>query len=265
MSLRPQSVDAVIGTSESPGRDAVPGLRVHIIGSALAGAAYAVAAWQIGGMPPSTCVLAGVLCMLAAMLPDLDNGQEESLRESVGFAAAVLPLLMIHRFQQAGASLELVVLVGALVFLAVRYGGAWLVAKYAAPRGMFHSLPAAVVAGQVTFLAFSTEEPLHRYFIASAVVLGFLTHLVVDEIWSVKEGHFGPKFKTSFGTALKFYGPEAWSNLLSYVLVVALGVLSATDAHWSEKTLPVRQYQRQQMEQAARSVPTAPAPWNYRR
>jgi membrane-bound metal-dependent hydrolase YbcI (DUF457 family) len=152
-----------------------------------------------------------------------------------------------------------------MVFLLVRYGGAWLVDKYSVPRGMFHSLPAAVVAGQVAFLAFSTEEPLHRYFIASAVILGFLTHLVIDEIWSVKEGHFGPKFKTSFGTALKFYGPEAWSNLLSYVLVVALGVLSAADAHWSEKTLPARQYARQQMEQAARSMPTAPVPWNYRR
>jgi hypothetical protein len=42
-------------------------------------------------------------------------------------------------------------------------------------------------------------------------------------------------------------------------------VLSAADAHWSEKTLPARQYARQQMEQAARSMPTAPVPWNYRR
>lgn len=243
----------------------MPGLRVQIIGSALAGAAYAVAAWRIGGMPPSTCLLAGTLCMLAGLLPDLDNGDEDALRESVGFAAAVLPLLMIHRLQQAGVSSESIVLVGAMVFLLVRYGGAWLVDKYSVPRGMFHSLPAAVVAGQVAFLAFSTEEPLHRYFIASAVILGFLTHLVIDEIWSVKEGHFGPKFKTSFGTALKFYGPEAWSNLLSYVLVVALGVLSAADAHWSEKTLPARQYARQQMEQAARSMPTAPVPWNVRR
>ncbi len=243
----------------------MPGLRVHITGSALAGAAYAVAAWQIGGMPPSTCILGGVLCVLAGMLPDLDSGEEDSLRESIGFAAAVVPLLMIHRLQQAGLSLEAIVLAGAGLFLAVRYGAAWLVSKYSVQRGMLHSLPAAAVAGQVAFLSFSTEEPIHRYFVASSVVLGFLMHLVLDEIWAVKEGQFGPKFKTSFGTAMKFYGPEAWSNLLSYVLVVALGVLSATDAHWSEKTLPARQYARQQMEQAARLMPSTPAPWNYRR
>jgi membrane-bound metal-dependent hydrolase YbcI (DUF457 family) len=224
----------------------------------LAGAAYAVAVWQIGGMPPSTCILGGVLCVLAGMLPDLDSGEEDSLRESIGFAAAVVPLLMIHRLQQAGLSLEAIVLAGAGLYLAVRYGAAWLVSKYSDQRGMLHSLPAAAVAGQVAFLSFSTEEPIHRYFVASSVVLGFLVHLILDEIWSVKEGQFGPKFKTSFGT-------EAWSNLLSYVLVVALGVLSATDAHWSEKTLPARQYARQQMEQAARSMPSTPAPWNYRR
>jgi membrane-bound metal-dependent hydrolase YbcI (DUF457 family) len=172
---------------------------------------------------------------------------------------------MIHRLQQAGLSLEAIVLAGAGLYLAVRYGAAWLVSKYSDQRGMLHSLPAAAVAGQVAFLSFSTEEPIHRYFVASSVVLGFLVHLILDEIWSVKEGQFGPKFKTSFGTAMKFYGPEAWSNLLSYVLVVALGVLSATDAHWSEKTLPARQYARQQMEQAARSMPSTPAPWNYRR
>ena len=105
----------------------MPGLRVHITGSAVAGAAYAVAAWQIGGMPPSTCLLAGVLCVLAGVLPDLDSGDEESVQESAGFAAAVLPLLMIHRFQQAGLSSEATVLAGASLYLAVRYGAAWLV------------------------------------------------------------------------------------------------------------------------------------------
>jgi hypothetical protein len=136
----------------------VPGLRVHITGSAVAGAAYAVAAWQIGGMPPSTCILGGVLCVLAGMLPDLDSGEEDSLRESVGFAAAVVPLLMIHRLQQAGLSLEAIVLAGAGLYLAVRYGAAWLLSKYSDQRGMLHSLPAAAVAGQVATLLIEADR-----------------------------------------------------------------------------------------------------------
>ncbi|RLS34769.1 MAG: metal-dependent hydrolase [Planctomycetota bacterium] len=242
----------------------MPGFRVHITGSTAVGAGYAAAAWSVGGMPPSTCALAGGLCAVAGMLPDLDSGPGVPLRESVAFAAAVVPMLMIHRFEQAGMTLESMILAGAAIYLAIRFGLSWVLTKHATHRGMYHSLPAAAVVGQIAFLAFGAEDPLRRYFIASAVVLGYLTHLVLDEIWSVKLGQFGPKFKTSFGTAFKFYGGEAWSNLLTYVLVIALGVLAAGDAAWSERTLHMRQHTRQQMEQAARSM-QAPAPWNYRR
>jgi hypothetical protein len=107
---------------------------------------------------------------------------------------------------------------------------------------MFHSLPAAAIAGQTTFLAFAAEEPLRRYFVSSAVVLGFLTHLVLDEIWSVKMGWFGPKVKKSFGTALKFHGPDLWPNLIAYALALILGGLAAGDAAWTERAAAARQH-----------------------
>jgi len=225
------------------------------------GAGYAATTWAIGDMPPMTAALAGTLCAASGMLPDLDSGPGAPLKESVAFAAAVIPLLMIHRFQQMGLPVEGMILAGAGIYLAIRFGLMWILQNHSVHRGMFHSLPAAVIAGQVAFLVFGAEQPLSRYCIASAVVLGFLTHLVLDEIWSVKQGMFGPKFKKAFGTALKFYGPEAWSNLLAYVLVVALGVLAAGDAFRTEKT----QILRQQMEQAARTYQNYPGPWQYRR
>jgi membrane-bound metal-dependent hydrolase YbcI (DUF457 family) len=128
---------------------------------------------------------------------------------------------------------------------------------------MFHSLPAAAIAGQTTFLAFAAEEPLRRYFVSSAVVLGFLTHLVLDEIWSVKMGWFGPKVKKSFGTALKFNGPDLWPNLITYGIAIALGALAAGDAAWTEKMA----HARQQMEQATRTFyyQQPPQQWQIRR
>jgi membrane-bound metal-dependent hydrolase YbcI (DUF457 family) len=126
---------------------------------------------------------------------------------------------------------------------------------------MFHSLPAAAIAGQTTFLAFAAEDPLRRYFISSAVVLGFLTHLVLDEIWSVRMGWFGPKVKKSFGTALKFHGPDLWPNLIAYALALILGGLAAGDAAWTERAAVARQ----QMDQAARTYQQYPPQWQYRR
>jgi membrane-bound metal-dependent hydrolase YbcI (DUF457 family) len=250
----------VSGVSLSRGI-AVPGFQVHITGSTIVGAGYAAAAWWIGDMPPMTCALAGGLCAVAGMMPDLDSGPGIPLKESVAFAAAVIPMMMLHRFHQMGLPMEGMILAGAGIYLAIRFGMSWLLKHYAVHRGMFHSLPAALIAGQVAFLAFSAEDPLRRYFISSAVILGFLTHLVLDEIWSVKLGLFGPKVKKSFGTALKFYGTEAWSNLLSYVLLIVLGLLASKDASLNERMHTMRQ----QVEQASRQYVPTQAPWQYRR
>ena len=239
----------------------MPGFRVHITGSSIVGVGYAAAAWYVGDMPPMTCVLAGGLCSVAGMLPDLDSGPGIPLRESVAFAAAVVPMMMIHRFHQMGLPLEAMILAGAAIYLAIRFGVAWLLKNHSIHRGMFHSLPAMAIAGQIAFLAFAAEDPLRRYFIASAVVLGFLTHLVLDEIWSVKLGMFGPKFKKSFGTALKFYGPVVWPNLVTYVLALILGALAAGDAALTEG----RAAMRQRMEQASRNLQQMPYHWQYRR
>jgi len=240
----------------------VPGFRVHITGSTIVGAGYGAAAWYVGDMHPVTCGLGAGLCAVSGMLPDLDSGPGIPLRESVAFAAAVVPMMMIHRFQQLGMPLEAMILAGAAIYLGIRFGLSWLLKSYSHHRGMFHSLPAAAIAGQVTFLAFGSEEPLRRYFVCSAVVLGFLTHLVLDEIWSVKMGWFGPKVKKSFGTALKFHGPVLWPNLLTYALALALGAIAAGDAAWTERMAQVRQ----QMEQAARPFQQMPYPqWQYRR
>lgn len=232
------------------------------------GAGYGVAAWYVGDLPPMTAALGGGLCAVAGMLPDLDSGPGIPLRESVAFAAAVVPIMLIHRFQHAGLPLEATILAGAAVYLLIRFGLAWLLKTYAHHRGMFHSLPAAAIAGQIAFLAFAAEDPLHRYFVASAVVVGFITHLVLDEIWSVKMGWFGPKVKKSFGTAMKFIGPDLWPNLLTYGITLVLGALAAGDAAWTEKMAVVKQQMaavQRQMEQAAQNFQPQQIPWQYRR
>lgn len=235
----------------------MPGFRAHIAGSSIIGASYGAAAWYVGDMPPMTCLMGAAFCSAAGMMPDLDNGSAIPLKESIGVTAAVVPLMLLPRFQQAALPLEAIILAGAAAYVAIRFGLAYLLKTYTVHRGMFHSLPSALIAGQVTFLAFGHSDPMRRYFIASCVIIGFLSHLVLDEIWAVKLGQFGPKVKKSFGTAMKFYGPTAWSNMLTYLLVVALGAAAAGDAAWSEKLAVVRQ----QMEQASRQIYTMPQPW----
>ncbi len=240
----------------------MPGFREHITGSTIVGIGYGTAAWYVGEIPPLTCLLGAGLCSVAGMLPDLDSGPGIPLKESVAFAAAVVPVMLLPRIQQISMPSEALILVCAGIYLAIRFGVTYLLKQFAVHRGMFHSVPAAAIAGLTAFLIFAAEEPIRRYFVASAVVLGFLTHLILDEIWSVKLGMFGPKIKKSFGTAVKFLGNEAWANIVTYLLVIVLGALAASDAAVNENMSVVRQ----QMEQAALQYPTYPiTPPVYRR
>ena len=91
----------------------------------------------------------------------------------MAFAAAVVPMMLLHRFQQWGLSHEMMILAGAGVYLFIRFGGAALLRRYTVHRGMFHSLPAALVFGEIAFLLASGDDVL-RLYKAGAVVLGYM-------------------------------------------------------------------------------------------
>jgi hypothetical protein len=59
-------------------------------------------------------------------------------------------------------------------------------------------------------------------------MLGFGSHLVLDEIWSMEFRH-GFRLKSSFGTAIKFWGDCWWSNLLTYANLAIVTLLILAD------------------------------------
>jgi hypothetical protein len=92
---------------------------------------------------------------------------------------------------------------------------------------MFHSLPALAIVGMLTYLICDHENPWTRVFFATAVMAGFGSHLVLDEIWSIDFRHL--RLKSSFGTALKFWGDCWWANLATYANVVVLALMITAD------------------------------------
>src|SRR6188768_3601917 len=94
--------------------------KTHITVSTTLGVAYGAVAFKHFGLPGPTCILAGTLCSVSGMLPDLDSDSGVPLRESLAFAAACVPMLMMERLP-AGWSREQVVLVGAAMYLGIRF------------------------------------------------------------------------------------------------------------------------------------------------
>ena len=204
------------------------GFETHTSVSSFTGIAYGAWGWYCGA-PPEACILAGGLCAVSGMLPDLDSDSGRPVQEMSCFAAAVIPMLMIERFENFGWSNEMMVLAAALIYVGVRFGVAELFKRYTVHRGMWHSIPACISCGLLAFLLVAGEDIALRGFKAGAVSLGFFSHLLIDEIWSLRLKSGRLNIKTSFGTALKFWGRNRWANFSTYAKLAVLGFLSVGD------------------------------------
>ncbi len=225
--------------------------KTHITVSSLLGIGYGGAAYALYDVPIPTCILAGGLCGVSGMLPDLDSGPGVPLRESMALAAAVVPMMLIDRFQQFGMSPELIVLAGALVYLFIRFGLAALLRKYTVHRGMFHSLPAALIFGEVAFLLASGSVEL-RIYKAGGVALGYLIHLLLDELYSIEWSRGRLRLKKSFGTAMKLFGRNWWPNITTYAKLAVFTFVVLKEPGWMQQNY--QDQVQQPVEQTAANV-----------
>jgi hypothetical protein len=116
-------------------------------------------------------------------------------------------------------------LIGVALYLFIRFGVTNMVRKYTVHRGMFHSIPAGLIFAGVAFLIAGSSDLNIRYYKAGGVLAGFMSHLLLDEIYSFewKSGRW--HIKKSFGTALKIWGDDAWANFSTYAKLVVVGAI----------------------------------------
>lgn len=212
--------------------------KTHISTSTAIGIVYGAAGFVNWGTPVPTSIIAGALCGLAGVLPDMDSDSGHAQREIMTFAAAVTPLLMMERFSRLGMSHEHMVLAGGCVYVIVRFGFGEILKRYTVHRGMFHSIPAALIAGMATSLICSCEDFRLRMFKVVAVMLGYLIHLALDEIWAIEWYRGRMRFKQSFGTALKVFSKRWFPNIFTYGLLLLIATAAYQDPNIMDRFGP---------------------------
>lgn len=205
------------------------GFKTHITASALAGVGYGAVGNLGYDMPMTTAAVAGGLCTIAGILPDVDSETGHAGREVMGFAAAVVPLLLMDHLRQFGLPPDGLVLTGGCLYIVIRFGLGEILRKYTIHRGMWHSVPAAIIACLVTSLITSCDQPTIRFYKAAAVLVGYLVHLSLDELYSIQWYRGRLRLKRSFGTALKIWGPDWWANAAAFAKLAALIYLTLQD------------------------------------
>jgi hypothetical protein len=173
------------------------------------------------GITPSTetPILLG-LGTLGGLLPDIDSENSVPIRISFTLLAFLLAFLTMFLFVGRYTVLELAAIwLG--VFLGVRYMILELFIAFTTHRGAIHSVLAALFFGLGTAsLSYHLfERPyLSSWLYGCFIILGFLIHLLLDELFSVDL--LGRRVKRSFGTALKLASVRYWRGSL----VLAVGV-----------------------------------------
>jgi LexA-binding, inner membrane-associated putative hydrolase len=198
--------------------------RGHLLFSSALGIAYGgLAAWQLSvGRGP--ILLGAGLTAVGGLLPDLDSDSGIPVRATFGLLGVVAPLLLLRSLLHDNAPLDETIVLVALAYVVIRYVLSHLFKHLTVHRGMFHSLPAMVIAGLIVFLLDHGSELTVRLFLSGGVMIGFLSHLVLDELCSVD--FMGMHLKKSAGSALKLASKSLPATLICYGILAGLAFLT---------------------------------------
>jgi membrane-bound metal-dependent hydrolase YbcI (DUF457 family) len=205
------------------------GFRMHITVSAACGVVYGGAAVQPLGFSSEAGSLAAGVTAVGGMLPDLDSDSGTPVRELFGLAAAVVPLLLVRRMMHAGMSPEGILATLLFAYVFIRYALSFAFKRFTVHRGMYHSIPAMLIAGLCVYIAYHSPDRSIRILLACGVMLGFLSHLILDEIYSVDWRGARPKLKSSAGSALKFGSSSLFATGTCYLILGGLLYLAYRD------------------------------------
>lgn len=203
--------------------------RGHLAFSSLLGVGYGAASVWYAKFDWGPAVLGAGLTTLGGLLPDLDSDSGVPVRELFGLAAFFVPLLMYGRLANEKLTHEQIIVALAGVYLFVRYVLSTVFNQLTVHRGMFHSIPALLIAGLAIYLIYPNTDVILRLYLAGGVMIGFLSHLVLDEIYSVDFHGVGIHLNKYAGSALKLTSPARMATLTTYILLVGLAYLAWND------------------------------------
>jgi membrane-bound metal-dependent hydrolase YbcI (DUF457 family) len=200
--------------------------KTHLIGGAIVSSAGAFASFGQGLSDAGDTQALFAVGVAASLLPDIDADDSKPIRAVFDLAGIVVGFLVAFSFADRLKVVDLVLIWGC-VWLGIRFPVRMLFARFTVHRGVWHSLLMALVLALAATIAADLLlglAPTLAWLVGGFTLLGYLTHLLLDEFASVDL--FDRRVKRSFGTALKPLSLNAWPASLSLigVLYVQIGL-----------------------------------------
>ncbi len=168
--------------------------------------------------------LAGIV---GSVLPDIDlkdSRPSRALFAGLGLFFAFCALFAVA----ATYSIAEMWCIWLATLLFVRYAVHALFHRFSRHRGVWHSVLAGVCCWLLTAIVFHRLLDFHEgvaWLAGGFLFIGYLTHLVLDELYSVDV--MDRRVKASFGSALKLYDGKRWDDTTVIALVLVAAFLAA--------------------------------------
>jgi hypothetical protein len=178
---------------------------------------------QVGFVDAKDALLLASVGVIGGILPDIDLHYSHPSRILFSLLGIVAAFLWVFSAENHLSIIELWG-AGIGIYLFVRFPIWALFQNFTVHRGSIHSIATALlfcfVAAAISFHFFS-KTPFISWLVGLFIFLGFILHLILDEIYSVD--FMGHRLKRSFGTALKLFDfKERMSSIVIVVLSIAL-------------------------------------------
>ena len=153
---------------------------------------------------------------LGGLLPDIDASNSRPVKLLFNVLALMGVAAALHAFKDGYAPYPLLLIVAG-TYLFIRYVMFALFNALTVHRGVFHSVLAALFfALLMTCISyhFLHWDVLHAWLNGIFIAVGFIVHLLLDELYSVDLSN--SRMKNSFGTALKLF---SYNNMTASALL----------------------------------------------
>ena len=194
--------------------------KTHISVAAALSGCLATGFLEVGIAAPKDVWLYFAMGTLGGILPDIDANHSIPGRMLFSFFAMVLAFLTLFSRAHVYSIVELSIL-WMVTYVVVRYIIFQMFAKLTVHRGIFHSILAAIffcfITTNIVYYLFSLNT-LNAWVSGLFVFIGYMIHLILDEIYSVDL--IGTKIKKSFGTALKIISRNMKATSLLFLATI---------------------------------------------
>ena len=199
----------------------------HIAVGTLVSGALATVTVAADVLEPENIVAVTLAGVLGSVLPDIDLKDSRPSRAMFAGLAVFFSFAVLFSLERKYSIVEMLILwVGTLV--AVRYLAKAVFFHFSYHRGIWHSLLATLFCAFLT--AWVYAKLLGRndgvaWLAGGFMAVGYLTHLILDEIYSVDV--MDTRIKASFGTALKPFDFKHPGHSAAMAAAVVLAFLVA--------------------------------------